>query len=396
MKLLFVHSTKIKEDTEGNYYTGGSYNKEVWDRYLSITNDLTIIARKDPKLYDKEVAEKHFNSFDKRKIKFIEVPNLKASYKAYFDIRGHLKRKQEIKKAVLRSDYLIARLPSNIGNIAIKFARKLNKPYLTEVVGCPWDTLWNYNFKGKLLAPINYLKQKRTVKKAPYVIYVTSEFLQNRYPTNGDSVNCSNVSLINFNDAILERRFERIANISDDSKIIIGTTAPVDVKYKGQQSVIKALGKLKKKGVTNFEYQLIGGGDHSTLKKLAEDYGVIDQIKFLGTMPHKDVFNWLDSIDIYAQPSKTEGLPRALIEAMSRGILSIGTNVGGIPELLEDKYLFSKAANNHEEIVRILKGIRREDLLEQAKRNYKTSKEYDRNLIESRRQSFFKKFISHN
>nr|WP_289037947.1 glycosyltransferase [uncultured Allobacillus sp.] len=393
MKLLFVHDTKLKEDFNGTYYTGGSYSEKVWGRYLSISSKLSVIARKEPIIYDIDVAKKRFNYFDKEKINFIEVPNLNSSFRGFFNFQDRKKVHEIIKNAVLRTDFLIARLPSTNGNIAVYFAKKFNKPYLVEVVGCSWDALWNYNIKGKLLAPLNYIKQKNAIRGSKYAIYVTNSFLQSRYPTNGDSVNCSNVSLTDFDESVLKERIEKIESLNPKGKLIIGTTAAVDVRYKGQESVIKAIGKLKEQGITNFEYQLVGGGNQSYLSSIAKKYDVIGQVKFLGPMPHNEVLNWLDSIDIYAQPSKTEGLPRALIEAMSRGIFSIGSNAGGIPELLEDRYTFSKAGNNELEIFNILKKIKTEDLLIQAQRNYRTSKEYDKNVIELRRQLFFKKFL---
>ena len=42
---------------------------------------------------------------------------------------------------------------------------------------------------------------------------------------------------------------------------------------------------------------------------------------------------------VYIQPSRIEGLPRALIEAMSRGCACVGSSVGGIPELLNNQYI---------------------------------------------------------
>ena len=56
---------------------------------------------------------------------------------------------------------------------------------------------------------------------------------------------------------------------------------------------------------------------------------------FNGVLPSgQPVLNWLDDIDIYVQPSFQEGLPRALVEAMSGGRPAFASTTGGIPELL--------------------------------------------------------------
>ena len=54
--------------------------------------------------------------------------------------------------------------------------------------------------------------------------------------------------------------------------------------------------------------------------------------------------DYYDSIDIYVQPSKQEGLPRAVIEAMSRGCPVLGTDIAGIPELIQERCLFKKGS----------------------------------------------------
>lgn len=87
---------------------------------------------------------------------------------------------------------------------------------------------------------------------------------------------------------------------------------------------------------------------------------VADQIKIIGQMPHDKVFTWLDSIDIYAQPSRQEGLPRAMIEAMSRGIPCIGAKTAGIPELIDNKYIFTNSKTEVEEISKLLLDMRSE------------------------------------
>ena len=382
MKLLFAHDHKFYAFKK-NYYSSGSFSTDVLKRYTDIFEKVIFVSRQ---VNVTEKPEK-MTLASTEGVEFIKVPDFKS-------IKSYHKKKQAkkiIEKEVLNADYVIVR-NSSIGFIAIKYSKKYKKPYLIEAVSCPWDALWNHSLKGKLLAPYYYMKLKKEIKEAPYVIYVTNEFLQRRYPTKGKNINCSNVSLTEFNEKILEKRLEKINSMRENSTIVIGTTAAVNVRYKGQQYIIKALGKLKKQGLTNFEYQLVGGGDTAYLKSIAKKNNVTDQVKFLGSMPHNKVFEWLDTIDIYVQPSRQEGLPRALIEAISRAVPAFGAKTAGIPELLDNEFIFSNTRKNIDEICKIVKSFDKKMMSRQAKRNYEESKKYDKHIIEERRRKFFEDF----
>lgn len=134
----------------------------------------------------------------------------------------------------------------------------------------------------------------------------------------------------------------------------------------------------------------MGSGDDRFLRSLAERCGVADRVVFHGLMPHDQVLSFLDEMDLYIQPSKQEGLPRALIEAMSRGCLSLGSRTAGIPELLDKEYVFRRG--NVEDIVRILSKVDRDTLKEQACRNFEEAKQYDRDLLNKRRCEFMEQF----
>jgi glycosyltransferase involved in cell wall biosynthesis len=392
MKLLFVHNIKIKKDKSGNLYTHSSYNDNVWNRYLNITQNLSVITREDQFIYNEDEAKLRFELFDSEKIKNITVSDLTNSNLSFMNLSKRKQNNKIIEEAVLSNDLIIARLPSSYGYTAIKFAKRHKKPYLVEVVACAWDSLWNHSVKGKLLAPINYLKEKKYVKESLYTVYVTNEFLQRRYPTKGKSVNCSNVVLSDINENILQKRLSKIEQSNNDYKLIIGTTAAVNVRYKGQQYVIEALGELKKQGKTNYEYQLVGGGDSKYLRTIAEKHDVVNQVKFLGSMPHNKVFEWLDNIDLYVQPSRQEGLPRALVEAMSRALPAFGANTAGIPELLGPQFIFSNTKKNIKEIIDIIQTYDNELMKKQSIQNYNEAKKYNKTVIEKRRDSFFKEF----
>ncbi|MGI6452439.1 MAG: glycosyltransferase family 4 protein [Syntrophomonadaceae bacterium] len=211
-------------------------------------------------------------------------------------------------------------------------------------------------------------------------------------PSTGKTIGCSDVALPTLDERVLDARLHKIKQMTKHKPIVLGTTAAVDVRYKGQEYVIQAIAELNRQGY-NFEYHLAGGGDNSFLKFVAERNGVLDKVKFLGPIPHEKVFGYLDNIDIYIQPSNQEGMPRALIEAMSRACPCIGSSTGGIPELLDNAYIFSRG--NVKELATILASFDIEKMIYQAKRNFEFSKRFDQKVLEARRNEFllsFKKY----
>lgn len=368
MSIVFAHDHKFRM-INGKMYSPGGLPNDVFARYTSIFGNVTVIAR------------------------IIKENKENPKYSQITNSRVDILEKYALKDAVGKADGVIARLPSVIGSLAIREAKKQKKPYLVEAVGCAWDAYWNYGLKGKVIAPFAYLLMKIQVKQAPFVLYVTNHFLQNRYPTKGRQTNCSNVNIPKTDETVLNNRLEKI--VEEKAPVIIGTTAAIDVPYKGQRFVIDALKIEKAKGNTRFLYQLVGGGDSSGITEYAKQLGLEAQVEILGSMPHEKVIDWLDTIDIYVQPSLTEGLPRAMIEAMSRGLPCIGTNVGGVGELLDEKYIISTKKKSKigsligEALIKLKADSEMED---QAKKNFYEANSYIDTIIDDRRTAFFQEF----
>ncbi|MGJ4063917.1 glycosyltransferase family 4 protein [Limosilactobacillus mucosae] len=377
MKLVFAHDHKLRRIGD-EYYTTGGLSDSITGRYLAFFDSLTIFCR---------VIKKQ--TYDN---KLFKIKNKSITIKPVSE-NGSLMISKEIAKEmedeISSSDGLIVKLHSFVAEKAIKYARKHKIPYLVELVGDPWDAYWNHGTLGKIVAPWMYLITKREVKRAPYVIYVTKEYLEKRFPTNGNWIACSDVELNPNDDSALKKRIEKIRKINSDSPIIIGTLAQIDVKYKGQEYVIAALSKLKNR---NFIYKIAGNGNKDYLTKIAKKYNVLDKVEFCGNLDHSRVFDWLDSIDFYIQPSKQEGLPRSLAEAISRACPAAGSNVGGIGELINHKYLFKKG--NVGEIVNILDNLDKQELEKMAIDNFNNSKNYNKQLLDKRRNEFYKEFAT--
>ena len=390
-KLLFVHgSEKARQDVNGNLYTDGSYPSNVWDRYKVISDDITVMFRLDNHIYSEEEAKKKYNLLDK-KIGFIELIDRKKDLRSFISIKIKKENGKKIEKAVSESDYIIARIPSDEAYIAINFALKYRKKFLVEVVGCPWDSMWNYGIKGKILAPFSYFKLRKYTKKSPYLVYVSNRFLQERYPSNGKQICCSNVILNEINVSYLSKRLDKIKKRNNKDTLIIGTLGGIDVTFKGQQYMIKAINLLKKKGI-NVEYQVVGAGTGDKLTKLAIKENVLDNFKIIGSIPHNKIYDWLNSIDIYVQPSNQEGLCRSIIEAMSCACPVIASNAGGNSELINNSFIFKK--KNVKQLVNRIEKMNSAKVMEnEAINNFNNSKEYDIEILTKRREEFFKKFI---
>ncbi len=102
----------------------------------------------------------------------------------------------------------------------------------------------------------------------------------------------------------------------------------------------------------------------------------------------------LKETDVYVQPSITEGLPRAVIEAMSVGCYVIGTNVGGIPELLNENNLFKY--NKPSDFSQILTSLTKEIMKENAVNNFNKSKNYEIEILENKRTKIINDFKQEN
>lgn len=393
IKLFFVQGgTRIKRDDEGNLYTDGNYKLSIWKRYMNLTSKkITALFREDSKKYTYEEAQAQLNYFDNSLINCIILPDLYRPKTNYISFAKRKVVKEQIEKTVKESDCLIIR---SLGNVyvdyAIKFAIKYNKPYLVEVTGVYWDNSWYHSFLGKVMAPHREFIAKSKIQNAPYALYVTERSLQRRYPCKGISIGCSDVELQELSEEIIINRKKKIQNQS--GKIILGTAGFVSLKTKGQHDVIKALGKLKKEGITNYQYQLIGLGDDSFLRKVARENDVEDEVVFLGSKTHEDVFNWLDEVDIYIQPSYQEGLCRAIVEAMSRGCPIICSNAGGNNELIEEKFIFPRG--KIKDFLYCLNRMDKQEMMIQAQKNFSHAKHYNKDKLDAKRFAFFNKFIN--
>ena len=101
---------------------------------------------------------------------------------------------------------------------------------------------------------------------------------------------------------------------------------------KNHKVILKALEKVK----GNFKYIICGqGAKKEELIKISKELNLQEKVEFLGY--RQDVKEILKASDIFCFPSKQEGLPVALMEAMASGLPVICSDIRGNKDLIEDK-----------------------------------------------------------
>lgn len=281
------------------------------------------------------------------------------------------------------------RFPGIIAGLTVGAGRAIGAKTFAHVVGDPHDVLKSgvAGWLGVKLAHVAQLLMAYQVSRVDGAIYVSEETLQRRYPVHGNARSLSRSGVSVTSGTLAEQAKVPDALRRCTTIVAVGTH---DQMYKGHDLLLEALARLRARG-NDVRLDVVGGGSkHELLVRLARDLGVDAHVRFLGHVETpQQIRDILDAADLFAMPSRTEGVPRALIEAMARGLPCIGSNVGGIPELLPPECLFT--SNSVEELTQLLQTVIHDEkwLTEQGLANLERAREICRSLDPQRVSDFF-------
>lgn len=167
----------------------------------------------------------------------------------------------------------------------------------------------------------------------------------------------------------------------------------LDSQYKGLDVAIRALARIKNE-LPAFEFRILGSGASSKWTRMVVENGLEDMVDFCGTKPAHEVYDWLSDVDIYLQPSRTEGQGRSVIEAMAMGCPVITSKVGGMKELADPAMQFE--SENDAELAAIIKRLSENHALycEQIERNYIKSLQFSKQVLTVKREQHYQKFMN--
>lgn len=343
MKLLFVQEAVYLE-YDGELYSSRINYETYWNRFLQHFDGVTVVARA------KQVNELPIGYFKSTgdKVRFVAL-----NY--YNGLLGFYKQKKflldKINHAVANHSAFVLRIPGPIGALAYKVLKRKNLKYVVEVVGDPFEVASSLPlfFPLRFIYKISgYHEMKKIVGNAAAAIYVTEHTLQSRYPINNNAFEGTSSNVIIKDEYLLNDTSERKRKIislqtrlhnKNAARVKIGTVGML-YSIKSPLEIVQSASLMINAGL-NIEVNFVGEGPLlNDIQKLAKQLNIEDRINCVGVLPSgQAVFNFLDTLDLYIQFSKTEGLPRAMVEAMARGCPVIASKVGGIPELISEDLL---------------------------------------------------------
>jgi glycosyltransferase involved in cell wall biosynthesis len=312
---------------DAQVWTDGQLPYAFWTRYLSAFDSVRVVAR----VRDITVLPHGFRPASGAGVTFFGVPDYRGPEQ--YLLRA-MSIESAIAKSVQNSDAVILRVPGQIGACVERHMRKQGRPYGVEVVGDPYDTFAPKAVRHPLRPLFRWFfprRLRRVCGRACAAAYVTKHALQRRYPPapQAFATYYSSVEL----PLAAFAKVPRAPKPVDSARLIfVGTMARL---YKGPDVLLDAVGHCVRHG-QKIELVLVGSGQFQReLQSRALALGLGDRTQFRGHLTTPEAVRAeLDQAHLFVLPSRQEGLPRAMIEAMARALPCLGSGVGGIPELL--------------------------------------------------------------
>ena len=284
--------------------------------------------------------------------------------------------------------WFILRGPGFLSILLWFWLRRYGKPFAVEVLGDADEAFRHVQHPLRRVWRILFAGMTRILcRQAAAVMYV-SPLLANLYPAPPDAVTAV-VSDVRLTDQVFSGARTFTSGLAPLKIINVGN---MEQPYKGHDILLGALAICHQAGLA-FKATLVGDGRlRPVYERLTQQLGLHDRVTFTGAIPWgESLFSLLDESDLFVLSSLTEGLPKALLEAMARGLPAIGTAVGGIPELLPPEALAPPA--NAPQLAATIQALAADprELTRLSAHNFATAMKYHHQVLSQQRTEFYRK-----
>ncbi|MGW4498546.1 glycosyltransferase family 4 protein [Micromonospora sp. NPDC004336] len=382
MRVLVAVEARFIRTPDGAVWTREGPAYGFFTRYLSAFTEVVVIAR----VADAASVAPDSHRVDGPRVVVRQIPH-------YLGPWQYARRRASVVRALRGAEdphaVLVLRAPTVLGSLLAAARRRAGLPYAVEVMADP-DTVYAPGVVDHPLRP--WLRWRHTTslrhqcRTAIGVAYVTERYLQRRYPAGPDAVTAAYSSVEMPPEAFVAAPPPPARR----SEYVVVSVGSLEMLYKGIDTLTEALARLVTTGLPVRCVHVGTGRQQARLEQLADRLGVRHRIEFVGSVSAgAKVRQYLDQADVFAMPSRTEGLPKALVEAMARGLPAVGTSVGGIPELLAEEDIVppDDPAALARAIGRLLGEPARR--AEASARNLARSRDFSQESLARRRDAFY-------
>ncbi|WP_457619368.1 GT4 family glycosyltransferase PelF [Methanopyrus sp.] len=214
--------------------------------------------------------------------------------------------------------------------------------------------------------------------------------LEHGAPKDKIKVIYSGIEVWKYSPGNLERKY------SDPNVFEIGTITRIE-RVKGIDVLIEIAARTVDQ-TDSVVFHVVGPVDdeayYDECRELVKEYGLEDTVRFHGPCDPNEVIEWLRRFHIFLLPSRSEGLPMALLEAMSCGCPVVASEVGAVPYIVDKSFGRTFRSEDADEAAKYLVQLLDDPelMLKMAYHATERAKQYD---VKRMCHSYFLEYIKH-
>lgn len=386
--VLVAADNHYYRDSKGDVYVDSVFNYDFYKRYLSVFEKVYAVGR----VSQAEKAPAGKKRADGPGVEFLD---LEPGRGLGGFVQTALKNRKLIRGYLRKADCVIARVPGVVANMVVAVCERERRHYSIEVVVDPWE-YFDPEARGGLVNWVVRRKWTAGLKSACLhadgASYVTERYLQSKYPCaalNREAGHFTgSYSSVELPDDSYAQKREYAKK---DSILVAHAANNFDGNSKGHYTLFDAVEIAVSMGK---DVRLLCIGDGPSMgdyRAYIESHGIADRVEFTGRLADgMEVRRRMSEADAFVFPTKAEGLPRVVLEAMAEGMPCLSTPVCGIPEVLPADCLFAPndARGFAQGIVAMLDDP---DLMtRRSAENLEMAKNYSSSRLNERRKAFYR------
>ena len=367
---------------DGKVWSPNIFGYSFWQRYLKVFDTVRVGAA----VSDVDSVPGSWRRADGDRVQFVSFPHDTGLLRYLADSENLEKTARLLTD---NGNAVILRVPAIIAHLVVPLLHTTGQPYGVEVTTDPYG----FYSPGSTEHPLRPFMQRyftwhqrRQCSTAYAVSYATKNFLQELYPGGGLTTHYSNVELSQSD--LLSKPYTADDYRKKNFRIVFVGTLHNYVK--SPDVLLRAVSLCIQRGM-DVRLCMIGeGSKRPEVEKIAESLALSGRVTFVGNVSSKEaVTAELDASDLFILPSRTETIPRAMVEAMARALPCIGSQAGGIPELLAPEDLVPPGSETAlaDKIFEVLNDPVRMVLM--SARNLETAGSYCNEVLDTKRVEFY-------